>query len=128
MIRCACLLETRDDAIMLARVRDNSLWYLPGGTIEVGETPEQTLVREIEEELAVQVDSHSIVFERRIVGPALGRDDDVELNCFRAKWHGHLRPSAEVSEIAFIPYSATEKMAPAIKILVAELQGEGAPV
>lgn len=107
---------------MLVRVRDNALWYLPGGTIEAGETAEQALMREIDEELGVAIDRKSIRFDRRVVGPALGRDGDVELNCYQARWSGDIKPMAEISEVAFIGYEQTEKMAPAIKMLVDELQ------
>lgn len=107
---------------MLVRVRDNQLWYLPGGTIEAYETAEQALVREIDEELGVAIDRDTVTFDRRVVGPALGRDGAVELNCYKARWIGDVRPRAEISEVAFIDYQETEKMAPAIKILVHELQ------
>ncbi len=111
---------------MLVRVRDNQLWYLPGGTIETGETAEQAFVREIDEELGVAIDEKSIRFDRRIVGPALGREGDVELNCYKVQWIGDVSPRAEISEIAFIDFQETGKMAPAIKILVNKLQ-QGQP-
>tara|TARA_R110000787_G_scaffold215191_5_gene324325 strand:- start:2111 stop:2497 length:387 start_codon:yes stop_codon:yes gene_type:complete len=124
VIRCACLLETKDKAIMLVRVRDNDLWYLPGGTIEDGETPPDTLIREIAEELNVRIDEASVGFERVVVGPALGRAGDVELNCFRARWAGDMRATAEVSEVAYLGFDQRDRMAPAVRILVEQLQSE----
>ncbi len=126
MIRCACLLDVRNDAILLVRVRDNDLWYLPGGTIEQGETEKETLIREIDEELGVQLEDCSICFDRAVTGPALGRAGDVELNCFRAKWDGVIQARSEISEVEYLPIDRLNKFAPAVRILVQKLQIEGA--
>ncbi|MGB8647705.1 MAG: NUDIX hydrolase [Anaerolineae bacterium] len=47
----------RDGEILMVRMedQDGTLWYLPGGGIEPGETPEQAVVREMQEELNLQV-------------------------------------------------------------------------
>jgi len=124
MIRCACLLEIKNDAIMLVRVRDNELWYLPGGTIETNETPEQTLMRELDEELNIQIIETTICPLCVVIGPALGREGDVELNCFRADWRGNIEPKAEVSEVSFINVTEVDKMAPAVQILVNQINLE----
>lgn len=124
MIHCACLLEKTNDAIMLVRVRDNELWYLPGGTIEENETAEEALVREVDEELNVRIDTSSIEFDRIVVGPALGREGDVELKCYRAKWYGEVEANAEVSEVSFVGFEQVQKMAPAVKLLVKQIQNE----
>ena len=126
MIRCACLIDTRGDTILLARVRDNELWYLPGGTIEEGETEVAALIREIDEELDVQLDPSTIRFDRTVIGPALGREGDVELNCYRADLTGDVKARAEISEIAYVPLHRLDKMAPAVRILAKELTSEGA--
>jgi 8-oxo-dGTP diphosphatase len=56
----ACALVDRDNRILLARRPPGKamagLWEFPGGKLEPGETPEQALVRELEEELAVRTE------------------------------------------------------------------------
>ena len=51
-IKGVLLIEGR--AVLLRN--DRRGWELPGGGLEVGETPERTLEREFEEELAVKVE------------------------------------------------------------------------
>jgi 8-oxo-dGTP pyrophosphatase MutT (NUDIX family) len=125
VIRCACLLDTTEDSILLVRVRNNVLWYLPGGTIEDGETNEDALVREIDEELGVILDKPSIRFDRVVTGPALGRNGKVELNCYRARWNGKAEAKAEISELSYLPFERLDKMAPAVRKLVSELKSDG---
>jgi 8-oxo-dGTP pyrophosphatase MutT (NUDIX family) len=44
-----------DGRILLHRRTDNGYWGLPGGSIETGETAEQTCVREVKEETGYDV-------------------------------------------------------------------------
>ena len=57
LLVAACALVDGDGRILLAqRPQGKSLaglWEFPGGKVEPGETPEETLVRELEEELGI---------------------------------------------------------------------------
>jgi 8-oxo-dGTP diphosphatase len=55
----ACALIDADGRVLLAQRPDGKpmagLWEFPGGKIEAGETPEQSLIRELAEELGIVV-------------------------------------------------------------------------
>ena len=54
----ACALIDEDDRILLAQRPAHKsmggLWEFPGGKLEIGETPETTVIRELKEELGVK--------------------------------------------------------------------------
>ncbi|APG85601.1 8-oxo-dGTP diphosphatase MutT [Sinorhizobium americanum] len=54
----ACALVDSDGRILLAQRPEGKtlagLWEFPGGKVETGETPEETLIRELEEELGIR--------------------------------------------------------------------------
>src|SRR5260221_11658355 len=55
----ACAVIDADGRVLLAQRPEGKsmagLWEFPGGKIETGETPEQSLIRELEEELGIVV-------------------------------------------------------------------------
>lgn len=58
LLVAACALVDRDGRVLLARRPEGKsmagLWEFPGGKVEPGESPEDTIVRELSEELGIE--------------------------------------------------------------------------
>jgi 8-oxo-dGTP diphosphatase len=58
LLVAACALVDTDGRVLLAQRPENKplpgLWEFPGGKMEPGETPENTIIRELREELGVE--------------------------------------------------------------------------
>ena len=88
IIQVAAAIIAKDGAVLITQrgLQDRmaGLWEFPGGKIEVGETPEQCLKRELREELSMDA----------TIGPFLGSSIyhydhiSIELMAYRAYWNG----------------------------------------
>ena len=99
-------LSIQDRKLLSARSKNKTLFYLPGGKREVGESDEQALIREIKEEISVNLIPNSIQYVETFSAPADGKSSDtiVKLTCYFADFKGKLCPDAEIEEIDFIGY------------------------
>ncbi|GAC43746.1 NUDIX hydrolase [Paenibacillus popilliae] len=121
ILRCACLVQVKDNQLLLVRVRDNEHWYLPGGKIEAGEHPKEALMREVMEELGISLHPESVTYLCTVVGPAYMQEAEVELVCFQAAWSGEIAPLSEINEVSFINMNEHHLLAPAVLKLVERL-------
>lgn len=94
----------RDGKFLVVRSKGKELFYLPGGKREVGESDEQALVREIKEELSVDLQLETIKYADTFVAQADGKASgvSVKLTCYFADYQGELEADAEIEELRFI--------------------------
>ncbi|WP_375419285.1 NUDIX domain-containing protein [uncultured Hymenobacter sp.] len=107
MITKIAWLHLRDGHILSTRSRGKDKYYLPGGKREPGETDEQTLLREIREELTVTLDPASLVFAGTFEAPAHGHAPGVlvRMSCYYApRYTGQLQAAAEIEEVVWLSY------------------------
>ena len=92
--------------LLNARSINKTLFYLPGGKRELDESDEAALIREIKEEISIDLIPESIRYAATFKAKADGHADDVivKLTCYFAEFRGRLAPAAEIEEIQFIDY------------------------
>jgi 8-oxo-dGTP pyrophosphatase MutT (NUDIX family) len=95
-----------EDRLLAARTHGRDLFYLPGGKPEPGESIEQTLVREIREELGITLDPETVTPLLTIEAPAHDKPTGtlVRTTCFTADHTGTPTPCGEVAEIAYLTH------------------------
>lgn len=70
-------------------------WGLPGGSLEYGETAEETLLRELEEETSLQIEVERLLFVKT------WKPDRVGLYYLCRVTAGVFQPSDEISELGY---------------------------
>lgn len=63
--RAGAVIVKDNQILLFRRVKEGwgEYWVFPGGGVETGETPEQAMVREVAEELSLQVTEYKPLFE-----------------------------------------------------------------
>ncbi|MFQ6396815.1 NUDIX hydrolase [Nocardia sp. KC 131] len=113
--------------LLAVRTKGRDAFYLPGGKLEPGETLTGALVREVREEVGVELEAHRITPVVTITAPAHGRPGTlVEMHCFAAPGHGRPAPAAEIAEMAWLGPVDHHLCAPAVGKALDHLTAIGA--
>lgn len=104
--KSALLIMNEDHTKFLVTRKNDAMvtqWLLPGGTIEDGESVEQALIREIDEELGCSVDETTLEFIGEYEAPAAGRPGQVvNIKLFTGKIAGTPEPKSEIKELGWL--------------------------
>jgi 8-oxo-dGTP diphosphatase len=120
-------IEIKDNAILLTKSYGKDKFYIPGGKREIGETDEQALIREIEEELSVIVDSSFLKFIGIFEAQAHGQPEGVfvRMTCYAGDYKGVLKANSEIEAITWFTYADKDKVVGVDKLIFDHLKENG---
>tara|TARA_R110001606_G_C14918636_1_gene596361 strand:- start:43 stop:441 length:399 start_codon:yes stop_codon:yes gene_type:complete len=120
-------IKTKNGQILSTKSKGKSKYYIPGGKKELGETDEQTLVREILEELSVEINTNTIEYIGTFKAQSDGAKEGVivKMICYKAEYEGFLKPSSEIEEIKWLNYKDLEIVSEVDKIIFKFLRENG---
>ena len=120
-------LHIRGGQVLCARSRGKVTCYLPGGKREPGESDGDALVREIREELSIDIlpetMAHVGVFAAQ--ADAKPQGTTVRMTCYRADFRGEIAPAGEIEEVLWVGYQDRDKCSPVTRLVLDWLKDSG---
>ncbi len=99
-------IEIQNGQILSTRSKGKTTYYIPGGKHETGESDEQTLIREVSEELSVDIIPNSSEYVGTFTAQSDGAKENINviMTCYTATYTGALKASSEIEEIKWLNY------------------------
>lgn len=100
------IIYDKEKGILFEKRTDNGMWCVPGGAMELGETAEEALRREIREETSLEVQNPRFFKVRENVHMVYPNGDEVyytDLVYIIEDYSGHLGMDDESSELKWFP-------------------------
>lgn len=108
-IATACLVNDAGK-LLIIRKRDTQVFMLPGGKVESGEAPLDTLGRELKEELNLDIDTSELQSLGHFQARAANEPNYwVEADVFVGSLKGAVRAQAEIEELAWLDLHAQQQ-------------------
>jgi 8-oxo-dGTP diphosphatase len=123
LIDTVAWVQVEGGRILCARSRGKDVFYIPGGKREPGETELDALLREIKEELAVDLVAESVRRFGTYRAQAHAHQDGVEvlMSCYTAGYQGTPSASSEIEELDWLGYADRGRVAPVDQLLFDDL-------
>ena len=116
----------KDRKILVTLSKGKDTWYLPGGKREKGETDKHTLIREIKEELNIDIIPKTIKYYGTFKAQAHGKPLGVlvQMTCYTADFDGKIKADSEIERIDFFTSSTKNSLSPVDYIIFADLKNK----
>lgn len=117
------LISIAKGRVLCARSKGKEIYYLPGGKRELGETDNDTLIREIVEELSVRIKPETISYFGTFEAEAHGKTNGigVQMTCYLADFEGELSPASEIEELLWLTYKDRDRVSTVSQIIFDKL-------
>lgn len=117
----------KDKKVLCTLSKGKDKFYSPGGKREQGETDEETLIREVKEEVSVDIKKDTIKYYGTFEAQADGKTDGiiVKMTCYMAEYEGDLKPDSEIEKIDFLNTKDMDKLSLAGKLIFNDLKEKG---
>jgi len=113
--------------ILVTLSKGKDTWYIPGGKREGSETDQQALIREVKEELSVDLIPETIklygIFEAQAHGKSEGTM--VRMTCYMADFDGDIKPSSEIARITYFNFDQKQLCSPVDNLIFDDLRSKG---
>ncbi|KAB7681703.1 NUDIX hydrolase [Plesiomonas shigelloides] len=111
-----------DHKILCVKSKGKDKYFIPGGKLESGESHESGLIREIKEELNIDLIPDTISHDFTIIDTAYGLDNtELEMHCYSAAFNGEIIPASEIESLKWIDEFQVDECAPAAQKVVLKL-------
>ena len=121
------LIKIENGKILSTKSKGKNKYYIPGGKRENDESDEQTLIREIKEELSVDIITESIEYVGTFKAQSDGTKEGiiVKMTCYKANYKGDLIADNEIEEIRWLNFNDLEIISEVDKIIFKHLKDKG---
>lgn len=93
-----------NNKLLCAKSKGKEAFYIPGGKRDAGETDQQALIREIKEELSVDLQPETLRFAGTFLAQADQKADGtvVKITCYFADYTGTIQAASEIEEVMWL--------------------------
>jgi len=116
-------LHIKNRQLLSAVSKGKETYYIPGGKRDPGESDEEALVREIKEELSVDIKRDTIFYFDTFKAQADGKEEGVivKITCYMGDFQGEIKPDSEIDRAIWITSKDREKCSLVVKYLIDDL-------
>lgn len=119
-------IDIKSKKILLTLSKNKDTWYIPGGKREKGETNEMALVREIKEELSVDITPNSLSYFSTIEGNAHGKPKGTKIRIayYTGSYTGTINPQSEIEKFDYFSFKNLPQLTETGRIIISDLKSK----